>query len=100
MARLADKLYVVGLYLVLQSLDAFTTYVGLRRGAEEANLLPRWLLEHYGELGMFAFKVALVLGILLLVVKLQRRFPVVWLAVRVINVLMLVVIAINLVVLA
>ncbi|MHB9091695.1 MAG: DUF5658 family protein [Chloroflexota bacterium] len=98
--RAADKALVIALYLVLQGLDVLTTFVGLRRGAYEANLLPGWLIQHYGEASMYLFKVLLVLGVLFVVVCLQRPFPRVWLAVRVVNVMMVLVLAVNLMTIA
>lgn len=90
------RLYVIVLYLALQTLDVVTTFVGLRRGAMEANFVPRWFLDNLGEATMYAFKVALVLGVLLVVLRVQSQFPHVWLAIRVVNVLMMLVVAINL----
>lgn len=92
----ADKALIVGLYLFLQALDILSTFFGLRRGAYEANLLPGWLLQNYGEASMYLFKVLLVLGVLFAVVRLQRAFPHVWVALRLVNVMMLMVLMVNL----
>lgn len=94
--RHSTRLAVVLFYLAIQSLDVLTTYIGLRRGAAEANLLPRWLLDNHGEAAMYLFKAVLVLAVLLLVVRLQHHYPNLWTALRVTNVMMVVVVAINL----
>ena len=98
--RPTEKALIVGLYLLLQALDIFSTYLGLRRGAYEANLLPGWLLQHFGEIAMYMFKGILVVGVLFVVVRLQRHFPHVWLAVRLVNVMMVFVLLANLIAIA
>jgi hypothetical protein len=94
--KLLDKYYIVAIFLALQALDVLTTYLGLRRGASEANLLPRWIMDNHGEFFMYVAKAAVVLGALLLVVALQGRVPRLWRAIQVANVVMLLVVSINL----
>ena len=94
--RASGKLPLVVLFLLLQVGDITTTALSFRRGAVEANLLPAWILRHWGELGMYLFKVVLVLMVLCAVLHLQSRFPRIWLALRVVNVVMVFVLIINL----
>jgi hypothetical protein len=89
------KLTIVALFLLLQTLDILTTYAGLRAGAQEANVLPAWLLATHGEAAMYAVKAVLVLAVLGVVLWLDGRLHL-WPALRITNVLMIGVVALNL----
>ncbi|MDA8219169.1 MAG: DUF5658 family protein [Dehalococcoidales bacterium] len=93
---MTTRLSIMGLFVLLQSLDILTTYLGLRNGAREINVLPSWLLGNAGEMVMYAFKACLVLLVLTLVLSLEYRFPRIWLALRIVNVLMIFVLGLNL----
>lgn len=96
--RQIDKRYIAGLFLLLQGLDILTTFVGLRNGAVEANPFAAWVMSSYGEFVMYGLKAALVLAVLAVVLLTERVAPRVWLAMRTVNVIMLVVVMINLMV--
>lgn len=91
----SGKLPLVCLFLGLQAGDILTTAISFRRGAVEANLLPGWILERWGEAGMYCFKAFLVLFVLYAVLRLQTRFPRIWLSLRIINVVMVLVLLVN-----
>lgn len=94
----ADKMYITGLYVVLQWLDVATTAVGLRLpGIHEANPVARWMMEDWGELTAYSVKMLIVLAVLVVVLCLQDRFRRLWLSLRTINVLMTLAVTLNLV---
>lgn len=93
--RASGKLSLVIVFLTLQFGDIVTTAISFRRGAVEANALPGWLLHTWGEWGMYAFKALLVLAVLYVIIRLQYRFPRIWLSLRIINVIMVFVLLIN-----
>lgn len=93
--KASGKLRLVVLFLMLQAGDITTTAIGFRRGAVEASLLPAWILRHWGELGMYCFKVLLVLAVLYAIMRLHNRFPRIWLSLRIVNVVMVFVLLIN-----
>ena len=87
--------YVLALFLVLQLADVLTTALGLRNGAVEANPAAAWLLSVHGELAVYAVKALIVVGVVALVLVVQRRYGRVWYALRASNVLYVLVVAIN-----
>lgn len=89
------KPWIGGIYLLLQTLDVATTMVALRLGATEGNPVARYILETYGEPVLLVWKAAVVVGVLLVVLALQRRYAGLWFALRVVNVFMAVVVMLN-----
>lgn len=87
--------YVLALFLVLQALDVLTTAAGLRNGAVEANPAAAWLLAVHGELAVYAVKALIVAGVVALVLATERFAPRVWHALRICNVLYVLVVAVN-----
>ncbi|MHB1131745.1 MAG: DUF5658 family protein [Chloroflexota bacterium] len=83
-------------FLAIQSADIITTAISLRRGAMEANLLPGWILSHFGEFGMYSFKALVACFVLFTVVRLSGRFRRLWVALRIVNIVMIPVLLINL----
>jgi hypothetical protein len=93
--RASGKLTLVVVFLLLQFGDIVTTAISFRRGAVEANALPGWLLGNWGESGMYTTKALVVLAALYAILRLQHRFPRIWLSLRIINVVMVLVLLIN-----
>ena len=88
------RITIACLFVLLQTLDVLTTYYGLRAGAIEANPLAAWGMAVYGEPAVYAVKLLAALGVLGVVVALRR--PRLWLAPRIANALMLLVVMVNL----
>lgn len=65
-------------FLLLNIGDAVSTYVGLGRGLSELNPLPAALLARYGLGAMLSAKAFIILGALVLVLALGRRYPLLW----------------------
>ena len=63
------RLAIAALALLLQCLDVVSTHLGLAAGAQEANLLPAWLLHTYGEAALYVLK---LLGVLVMAAILWR----------------------------
>ena len=84
---------IAALFVLLQLADVLTTTFALRNGAVEANPVAATLMQAHGEPAVYAAKLALALAVLGVVVALKR--PRLWLAPRVANVIMVLVVAIN-----
>lgn len=74
---------ILGGFLGFQSLDAFTTHLGLGLRHVELNALMRPVIANHGELAAFAVKGAAVGVLLAGLMLLHRRKPRVWQAFRV-----------------
>lgn len=83
------------LFAVLQFGDIVSTHVGLHSDLSEANPVASGLFSAAGEGSTYAFKLALVTAFLVLVCLLEVRYPRIWRAVRVTNVVMLLVVLTN-----
>src|SRR3981189_1150319 len=46
-----------------QLLDVTTTHIGLSQGRQELNGVAAWIIEHNGELAVYALKLSLVAGL-------------------------------------
>lgn len=66
------------LFLLANLADALTTYLGLERGLSELNVLPASLLARYGLGAMMGAKAFIILGALVLVLLLGKRYPLLW----------------------
>lgn len=80
-----DRLMLVWYWIGLNTLDLLTTHAGFQRGLVEANVIPRWLIRHYGVSGMYAWKMVFMLLFAGLIVLLSRRYRHAWLALRLSN---------------
>jgi uncharacterized membrane protein len=75
--------------------DIATTHAGLERGFSESNVLPAYLLSVGGPELMYLFKVAVVLLVIFMVLKLSPRYPRLWHGIRISNVLVGLVVVAN-----
>ena len=48
---------LLGIYIVLQGLDFYTTHTALGQGAVEANPVVRWMIDKFDTFGLLAAKV-------------------------------------------
>jgi hypothetical protein len=82
-----DLLYIIALWIAYNILDLLTTHVGIVIGLTESNPVPAAVMQ----LTSYAFFPAYKLGVaflwLVAVILLARRWPRVWLALRLGNVL-------------
>ncbi len=85
----------LAVFLLLQSLDVATTFIGLRAGLYEANALAAWLGLKLGTWALYGWKGFAVSLFLLLLLLLQTRYPQVWLAVRLSAAVLLVAVSFN-----
>ena len=85
---------IAALFVLLQLADVLTTTFALRNGAVEANPVAATLMQAHGEPAVYAVKLLAALGVLGVVVALRR--PRLWLAPRIANALMLLVVMVNL----
>src|SRR2546428_13792785 len=46
-----------------QLLDVTTTHIGLSQGRQEMNGIAAWIIQHNGELAVYALKLSLVAGL-------------------------------------
>ena len=86
---------IAALALLLQGLDVLSTHLGLAAGAQEANIVPAYLLGTYGEAALYAAKLLAVVVMAGLVWQL-RSWALTWRVCRVGNVVMLLVVMLNL----
>ena len=79
----------------LSLLDVLSTAAGLGQGAQEANVLPAWVLATWGMGAMFAGKALVTAAAIGAVLRLHGRYPRLRVGVAVCNVLLAVVVAAN-----
>ena len=83
------------LFAGVQLADMGSTWVGLGQGYTEANLVPAYLHSVGGMELMYLFKVAAVLLVISMVLRLSPRYPRLWYGVRISNVMVGLVVASN-----
>jgi len=88
---------LIAAWLVLQTLDAVTTAIGLRAGLVEGNGIAAGLLARYGELGAYGFKALITFAVIGGILLLQRRYARIWLGLKIISVYMCLVVALNMI---
>src|SRR5437879_13882448 len=49
-------------FCTAQLLDVTTTHIGLSQGRQEMNGIAAWIIQHNGELAVYALKLSLVAG--------------------------------------
>lgn len=81
--------------VMLQLGDVISTHVGLHAGLQEVNPLASRLFSTAGVGSTYGLKLALITVFLLLICLLEPRFPRIWRAVRITNVIMLLVVLLN-----
>ena len=50
-------------FCTAQLLDVTTTHIGLSQGRQELNGVAAWIIQHNGELAVYALKLSLVAGL-------------------------------------
>ena len=50
-------------FCTAQLLDVTTTHIGLSQGRQEMNGIAAWIIQHNGELAVYALKLSLVAGL-------------------------------------
>ena len=73
-------------FVLLNVLDAFTTWLGMSHGFREANLLPSLLMSLGGQEALFGLKVVSVLAALAIVLWFGQSVPALWRGMRIANV--------------
>jgi len=61
-----------------QLLDVTTTHIGLSQGRQELNGIAAWIIEHNGELAVYALKLSLVAGLVAFLLMFGRRRTGIW----------------------
>ncbi len=84
-----SHLVLIAIWLSSNLLDIYVTQLGFRLKQMEINPLPRWLMSHYGETGLYGWKLTITLGVLVTVLVLSKRYRRIWLALYLGNVLTL-----------
>jgi hypothetical protein len=72
------KALVLGGFCLAQLLDVVTTHIGLSQGRQELNGIAAWIIQHDGELAVYAIKLLLVAGLVGLLLILGRRRQGIW----------------------
>jgi len=57
------KAFILIGFCTAQLLDVTTTHIGLSQGRQELNGVAAWIIEHNGELAVYALKLSLVAGL-------------------------------------
>ncbi len=65
-------------FCTAQILDVLTTHIGLSEGRQELNGVAAWVIEHDGELAVYAIKLALVAALVAFLLIIGRRRPGIW----------------------
>ena len=75
---LRTRTILVASLLTSQALDLGTTYLGLGYGLREGNILASWLLSTVGNSSLLFVKMAVVVALLGIALKLETRYPKLW----------------------
>ncbi len=65
-------------FCTAQFLDIVTTHIGLSQGRQELNGIAAWLIQHDGEVAVYAIKLALVAALVAFLLIIGRRRPGIW----------------------
>src|SRR2546428_11666636 len=57
------KAFILIGFCTAQLLDVTTTHIGLSQGRQEMNGIAAWIIQHNGELAVYALKLSLVAGL-------------------------------------
>jgi len=60
---IGKKVFILVGFCGAQLLDVTTTHIGLSQGRQELNGVAAWIIEHNGELAVYALKLSLVAGL-------------------------------------
>ena len=72
------KAFILGGFCTAQVLDVTTTHIGLSQGRQELNGIAAWIIEHNGELAVYALKLSLVAGLVVFLLLFGRRRAGIW----------------------
>ena len=75
--------------------DAISTHIGLAGGIPEGNPIPARLLANGGQVAFFGVKFAVVAAIVLVICLLGSRYPRLWHAITVTNIVLAIVVISN-----
>ncbi len=65
-------------FCTAQVLDVTTTHIGLAQGRQELNGVAAWIINHDGELAVYALKMTLVAGLVAFLLIFGRRKAGIW----------------------
>lgn len=72
------KAFILIGFCAAQLLDVTTTHIGLSQGRQELNGIAAWIIEHNGELAVYALKLSLVAGLVAFLLRFGRRRAGIW----------------------
>jgi hypothetical protein len=72
------KAFILIGFCTAQLLDVTTTHIGLSQGRQELNGIAAWIIEHNGELAVYAIKLSLVAGLVVFLLLFGRRRAGIW----------------------
>ena len=72
------KAFILVGFCTAQLLDVTTTHIGLSQGRQELNGIAAWIIEHNGELAVYALKLSLVAGLVAFLLMFGRRRAGIW----------------------
>jgi hypothetical protein len=72
------KAFILIGFCTAQLLDVTTTHIGLSQGRQELNGIAAWIIEHNGELAVYALKLSLVTGLVVFLLLFGRRRAGIW----------------------
>jgi hypothetical protein len=72
------KVFILGGFCTAQLLDVTTTHIGLSQGRQELNGVAAWIINHDGELAVYAIKLSLVAGLVVFLLLFGRRRKSIW----------------------
>jgi uncharacterized protein DUF5658 len=72
------KAIILGGFCTAQVLDVTTTHIGLSQGRQELNGVAAWIIQHDGELAVYALKLSLVAGLVAFLLLFGRRRKSIW----------------------
>ena len=72
------KAFILIGFCTAQLLDVTTTHIGLAQGRQELNGVAAWIIEHNGEVAVYALKLSLVAGLVAFLLLFGRRRAGIW----------------------
>lgn len=75
---LGRKAIILVGFCTAQFLDIVTTHIGLSQGRQELNGVAAWVIQHDGELAVYAIKLTLVAALVGFLLIIGRRRPGIW----------------------
>lgn len=72
------KAFILIGFCTAQLLDVTTTHIGLSQGRQELNGIAAWIIDHNGELAVYALKLSLVAGLVAFLLMFGRRRAGIW----------------------